>query len=68
MHQDNFQMFSLKSKVVYSSNEIVMTTGNTKHNSFEGINLLTGETKYFSLERNWTDITNDYHMTLTKYF
>ena len=68
MHQDNFQMFSLKSKVVYSSNEIVMTTGNTKHNSFEGINLLTGETKYFSLERDWTDITNDYHMTLTKYF
>jgi hypothetical protein len=67
MHQDNFQMFSLKSKVVYSLNRIVMTTGNVKGDRFEGINLFTGEKTYFLLDPKWVDITNDYHMTLSKY-
>lgn len=67
-YQDNLEMFSLKSKVLKSFTEIVMTTGNMGEDSFEGINLLTGEKKYFLLNQKWTNITNDYHMTLAKYF
>lgn len=66
-YQDNLQMFSLKSKVLKCF-EIIMTTGNMNEDSFEGINLLTGEKKYFLLNQKWVDITNDYHMTLAKYF
>lgn len=68
LYQDNLQMFSLKSKVLYSFTRIVMTTGDVKEDSFEGINLLTGEKAYFPMNEKWLDITNDYHMTLAKFF
>ena len=67
-YQDNFEMFSIKSKVLHSFTRIVMTTGDVKEYSFEGINLLTGEKTYFPMNEKWLDITNDYHMTLAKYF
>lgn len=66
-YQDNLQMFSLKSKVLQNFTQIVMTTGNMGEDSFEGINLFTGEKKYFLLTQKWTDITNDYHMSLSKF-
>lgn len=68
IYQDNLQMFSLKSKVLHSFTRIVMTTGDVKEDRFEGINLLTGEKTYFLMNEKWLDITNDYHMTLAKFF
>lgn len=65
--QDNFEMFLTKSRVLHSLNRIAMTTGNVKGDRFEGINLFTGEKTYFLLDPKWVDITNDYHMTLSKY-